>query len=85
MRSDALKRGAEALHKAMLIDKSDLDVCVMATVSTAIDPSDPELRKLVRIAMNAECPPGQGITDRGAELALTILSEFFSPSPKAAP
>lgn len=86
-RTEAIARASSALHKSTLIDKSDLDVCAAMTVSAALDPDDEHLRRAVIVGMNSECPPGQGITERGAELALIALRNVFanaSPSTEGA-
>lgn len=43
----------------------------------AVTPNSGELIAAVRARMNAESPPGLGVSDRGAELAILAVTEFM--------
>lgn len=77
--SDALDRASRELNSSFdaNVTLPKMRERIAAAFAAGIDPDDASLRRAVRAGMNAECPPGQGITDRGAELALIALRNVF--------
>lgn len=77
--ADALDRMARELNNSFEVNLTlpQMRERLGAAWIAALAPSDKTLRQAVRAGMNAECPPGAGITDRGAELALIALQSCF--------
>lgn len=55
-------------------------------LESALDPTNPKAQRAAQARMNDECPPGRGITLRGAELAIHGLNDLANARiQKAAP
>lgn len=76
--ANLIREGAVEIRRLCdVIRTRDKAIEQLQTQVFTVDPNKPELIAAVRARMNAECPPGQGITDRGAELAIIAVCEFM--------